>query len=78
MMDRWKAVSRIVTSLDETQRDRIAGLEKRVAISERQPAAPKTAPRKHKSRKRKNRGSGSVNSSGMSNQKASTPRGNIV
>lgn len=49
---RWEAMSRRVTSFDAAQRKRIAEFEGRLEISEGQPAAPKTAPKKIESRKR--------------------------
>lgn len=55
-MMRWEAVSKMVTSFDEAQRRRAAGLERMVENSEEQPAIPKTAPRTSKSRKRRNVG----------------------
>lgn len=47
----WEAAGDRVTTYDVCQGKRIAEFEKRVRISERQPAVPTTAPRRNKSRK---------------------------
>lgn len=43
---------RKMASFDDAQRKEVAELERRVKTSKRQPAVPKTAPKKNKSRKR--------------------------
>lgn len=65
-MVRSEAVSNRVSGCDEFQGERIAELERRVELSEREPAVPKTEASGNKSPKREERGSCSESRDGTS------------
>lgn len=75
-MVRWEAMGARVTSYDTAQRRRTAELEKRVELSEEQPAVTETALKGNGSRKKEESGSGSENSSGASSWEEKRPKVN--
>lgn len=71
---RWGALGSKMTSFDKAQVKGIAELEKRAENFERQPADPRSAPRKDKSPKREKLETGKENSGGTSIREVSRPR----
>lgn len=74
----WEAVDEKETNFNELQRKRVAELERRMENSDGHPASSKTAPRKHRSRKREKHGRGSESSEETSGWEVSRPEVDIL
>lgn len=74
----WEAASSRMTSSDNPQPEKIAGLESKVEISGKQPDLSKTAPRWNKSRKSEKRRSSSESSSRTNSEELKRPKLSVL